>query len=450
MANITPFKGIRYNPEKIKNLADVYTPPYDVISKTEQQYFYDRHPNNIIRLILGITTANDTDTDNPHTRASNYFNTWLSDNILLQGSSPAIYLTSVQFSTNNHDSVTRYGMIVLVGLEPFEKGIILPHEKTFSKVKSERLNLMKACHANFSPIFSLYSDQKNTILKRLKEQASKQLPDMDFIDYKGLRHGLWRITEEPVLRFVGDAMADKTLFIADGHHRYETALNYRSWLSKGDPDFSARHPANFVMMYLSCMDEPGLTILPAHRMLKGFDNSTLDSFVRKADKYFDITTLTFNENDKKEIRNKFLLSLKANSSEKTIGICIKHHPEFYLLKERPKVMEQLFSNELSESLINLDVTVLTRLVFMEILGLDQEMLDNEKMISYTSNAEEAIDAVASNSCDIAFILNPTKIEQVKRVAEEGLIMPRKATYFYPKVIVGQVMHKLFCKPGPIG
>lgn len=442
MATVTPFRGVVYNPDIIQNPADVCTPPYDVISAEEQQQFYERHENNIIRLILGKTFATDTDSNNPHTRAADYFKTWLARQVLIQDETPAIYLTAVEFITERQ-SVTRYGMIARVKLEPFEKKIILPHEKTFSKVKSERLNLMKTCHVNFSPIFALYPDTDNTILNRLKEHAGQRKPDTGFTDYKGLKHCMWRITDGALHQFVADAMSDKTLYIADGHHRYETALNYKNWIAAQHAGFSGDHPANFVMMYMSCMDEPGLTILPAHRLLSGLDDAVLSSFIRNADKYFEITDFPYSDGNKASARLKFQASLKANHSEKTIGVCIKNNPHYYLLKTKPGIMDSLFSDELPDCLITLDVTLLTHLVFMKLLGFDTQRLDNDKLIRYTSDTENALDAVETNTCDAAFILNHTKIEQVKQVAEEGLIMPRKSTYFYPKVITGQVMYKLY-------
>ena len=442
MARIEAFRGICYNPQKIKDPADVCAPPYDVISEHEQQAFYDRHENNVIRLILGKAEDGDTTANNPHTRAAGYFKDWMAGEILAQDDNPAIYLTSVQFTTDTH-SRERFGMIVRVGLEPFDRKIILPHEKTFSKVKSERLELMKRCHVNFSPIFSLYQDSHNAVLNRLKEKTRKILPDTDFEDHEGSRHCLWRITDESVHGFVADYMADKPLFIADGHHRYETALNYRLWLAQNDPGFSPDHPANFVMMYLCGMDEPGLTILPAHRLMVGLAQPVIDSFLEKAKNYFEITVFPFDKENKSVVGNDFRTSLHAAHLDKTIGVCIKSSRNFYLLKTKENVMAQLFSKELPDPLLHLDVSILTYLIFIEILGFNADVLDNEKLIHYTSDAGEAMERVDRNQCDIAFVLNPTKIEQVKQVAEMGLIMPRKSTYFYPKVITGQVMHKLY-------
>ena len=440
MAEIIPFKGILYNLEKINNFADVITPPFDVISKKDQQKFYKSHPNNIIRLILGKSGQKDTNQNNRYTRAADQFNNWLSDGIMIQDTKPAFYLTAIDFSFENR-KVTRYGLIALIRLEPFEKGVVLPHEKTFSGVRSERLELMKACRANLSSIFSLYAD-RNHVFDLLKEAALKNEPDLNFTDASGILHRLWRITDTNLHRHVFDSMKGSKIFIADGHHRYETALKYREYLSENDPDFNEDHPANYVMMYLCSMEDPGLVILPAHRMLREVDESRLNTSIEKAENYFDIKTISFKEETFEKAREEFISCLKSDVSKNTIGIFVKNRLKFYLLMLKPNVMEQKFGNEIPESLKYIDVTVLTRLIFMEILGFDRERLDNDKLIGYSSIAEEAVEKVNAGKYDIAFILNPTRIEQVRRIAEEGLIMPRKATYFYPKVIVGQVLNKL--------
>ena len=442
MAVIKPFQGIVYNSEIIKDPADVCTPPYDVISEKEREDFYLRHPNNIVRLDFGKKYESDTENDNSFTRAADYFNQWLDKGILIEDPKPAIYLTAVEFEANGNN-VVRFGMIVRVKIEPFEKGIILPHEKTFSKVKSERFNLMKACHANFSPIFSLYSNSDNSIIHRLKNQVDLRKPDLDFVDSHGLGQRMWRITDGSLLAAVAQDMVNNTIYIADGHHRYETALNYRNWISENTNDFSKEHPANFVMMYLSCMDEPGLLIFPAHRLLTGLDKDSTKSFIDKAKPYFDITIFPYGADNKNTVRIKFHEVLESNKANQTIGVSFNNNQTLYVLKTKPHIMENLFSDEIPPSLINLDVTVLTHLIFMKLLGFDTERLDNEKLISYTSIWENALDKVDSEECQAAFILNPTRMDQVKEVSEAGLIMPRKSTYFYPKVITGQVLNKLF-------
>lgn len=436
MARILPFQGIHYNPDFIKDFGDVTTPPYDVITTSWRDAFYERHPNNIIRLILGKTTATDSEKDNPHTRAAAFYRKWLDDKIFVRCETPALYLSAVDFSAEDQ-SYTRYGLIAQVGLEPFEKKIILPHERTFSKIKSERLELMKVCKANFSPIFSLYLDGSG-ILARLIEAAERTTAEMDFWDSNNHRQRLWRLTDENLHRFVCDGFKEKRLFIADGHHRYETALAYRDWLKKTDPGFDQNHPANNIMMYLCSMNDPGMRIFPAHRLMSGVGKQTCQELLSKAKTDFNITKFPCNADGEKRL----LSQLKDSDADCRIGLCLNGHPNFYLLHLKPGVMEKRFANELPESLRKLDVTVLTRLIMMHMLGYHLEELDNPKLITYNSRFDEAIAAVSSGSHEVAFIMRPTKIEQVQQVAEEGLIMPRKSTYFYPKVLTGQVLNDL--------
>ena len=441
MGKIIPFRGVVYHPEKIKNFASVVTPPFDVISEEDQQKAYDSHPQSIIRLILGKKTENDTSKNNPFTRAAQFFSEWLAKDILVQDQAASFYLTSVEFLFENKP-IIRWGFISLVGLEAFEKGIVIPHERTFSKVKSERLELIKACRANFSPIFSMYSDPQNEILDLLKDAVSGKRPDIDFVDNNEQHHKLWRITDVNIHRHVAEAMKAKKIFIADGHHRYETALNYRNWLQKNVTDFSLDHPANNVMMYLSSMEDPGMIILPAHRMLNEVPAVDRVALIQKAVDFFDIVKIPFENDVRENARIEFISRLRSNMSRTNIGIFMKDQQKFYLLKLKPDVMERIFGDEVSESLRDLDVTVLTRLIFMKILGFDQARLDNEKLIAYASDDQKAIEAVSAGKHDITFILNPTKIEQVRRIAEDGWVMPRKGTYFYPKVITGLVINKL--------
>jgi len=440
MAEVIPFNGILYNTEKIGSLADVATPPYDVISKEEQINFYNRHPLNIIRLILGNETESDDEKNSRYTRAAAFFKEWLTDGVLVQDSVPAFYLSSVEFSVGKK-VIRRFGIIACVRLEPFEKGIILPHEKTFSKIKSERLQLMKVCHANFSPVFSLFPGKIDT-LTVLEKSALSGTAHFDFTDDKGHRHLLWKITDPVIKQNISDAYKDKILYIADGHHRYETALNYREWVSKNNPEFSATHPANFIMMYLCSMEDPGLIILPAHRLLTGVMESNLHGFEHKASRYFDITQIPFDPKMPDKSVRMFVSALRSESLTNKIGVLIKNIKIFYILSLKQQIMETKYGNELPESLMHLDITVLTKLILPEILGFDQADFDDEKLITYTSSDNDAMEQISSGKCDIAFILNPTKIGQVQRIAGEGLIMPRKSTYFYPKVITGEVMNKL--------
>ena len=439
MANILPFKGIRYNQNIIGDISKVATPPYDVISEEEQDVFLKRDQNNIIRLILGSTK--DKTPGDFHTKAAEYFSKWRAENILVQDPLPALYQTTIEYSVNNKKMI-RSGIIALAELEPFDKGIILPHERTFSKVKSERLNLLKKCHANFSSIFSIYSDPENLIQEKIKETVGDTLPDIDFVDDSGHRHKMWSVTDPLVHGYVSAAMNKKTIYIADGHHRYETALNYRDLVAKETPSFSSDHPANFIMMYLCSMEDPGLSILPAHRILTGIDSSALNGLVEKCREFFDVTSIPVTRDSINKSVDKLVSALRENAASNIIGVCIKDIEKIYLMKLKPGVMDKKHKNKLSSAIRNLDVTVLSRLIFKDMLNFDQSMLDDKNLFSYTTDESEAVKKVLSEKSDIAFILNSTKVDQVRRIAKEGEVMPRKSTYFYPKVITGQVMNDL--------
>ena len=438
MAEVVPFRGVLYNTDIIENIADVVAPPYDVISPAEQEGFYQQHPNNVIRLILGKPEAGDTGQHDIHTRSAGYFNQWLENKTLVQDSEPAFYLTSVTFKVEDQN-ITRYGIIGNVRLEQFDKGIILPHERTFSKVKSERLRLMQLCHSNFSPIFGLYADG-NGILSQLKIRAESQAPDMDIVDGKGLRHKLWRITDPETQYHVTNSLSEQAIYIADGHHRYETALNYREWVKENTSNFDDQHPANFVMMSLSSLKDPGMVIFSAHRLIKDAPAGVTATLLAKAESYFDIQA--FPTDDMASTLAAFDQALVSNSHQNAIGLYIKEQSALVVMVLKKGVMDHRYGEEMPEALRDLDVSVLTRLLMMDLLEFDQARLDDATKIGYATTSRAAVEAVDNNEADMAFILNPTKIEQVQRVSQEGLIMPRKSTYFYPKVISGQVFNLL--------
>jgi uncharacterized protein (DUF1015 family) len=439
MAVVVPFRGVLYNNDIIGNLSDVVAPPYDVISPLEQEGFYQQHPNNVIRLILGKPKDGDTGQHDIHSRSAGYFNQWMENKTLIQDPDPAFYLTSVSFEVESQ-TVTRYGVIGNVRLETFDKGIVLPHERTFSKVKSERLRLMQLCHSNFSPIFGLYADG-NGILAQLKKRADIQSPDMDIIDGKGLRHKLWRIIDPETQSHVSSSLEGQAIYIADGHHRYETALNYRQWVKENTPNFDENHPSNFVMMSLSSLNDPGMVIFPAHRLIKETPVDDIEKLLEKAASYFDIRIFTGND-DMNSALKEFDRTMASQSGRNVIGLYTQQKSALFVMVLKEGVMARKYSKEMHEALLDLDVSVLTRLLMMDLLGFDQARLDDATKIGYATTSKAAVTAVQNGEADMAFILNPTKIEQVQRVAQEGLIMPRKSTYFYPKVISGQVFNLL--------
>ncbi len=441
MAVVLPFQGIFYDTGKIENLSEVTTPPYDIISGKEQEAFYTRHPHNIIRLDKNMPTAADTDADNPYTRAAGCFRDWLDQKILIRDPIPAYYLTRIDFELEGK-TVSRFGLIARVRLEPFDKGVVLPHEETFSKVKSERLELMKACQANFSHIFSIFSD-KDRVMAALTDFAAGKGADQDFFDDAGHRHRLWRITDPDLVKSVADGFADRRLYIADGHHRYETALNYRNWLAQQTPELPADHPANYIMMYLCPVQDQGLIILPTHRLLSDIDAQQSEAFRIAAQDYFDITEMPVDPAQTKTALNCLQSAMAAENGVHRIGLLMKHQPKCAMMTLKPGIMEKIFAGQIPSPLLQLDVTVLTRLVLMKIMNMAPEDLDDPEKMAFTSNVRHAAAAIASGTHDVAFILNPPTNDQVRKIAEAGLTMPRKTTFYYPKVITGQVMNALF-------
>jgi uncharacterized protein (DUF1015 family) len=438
MAVVKPFKGIRYNTEKL-NISKVVAPPYDVISDEEQDAYYACDPYNIIRLILGKHLKGDDKTKNRYSRALECYTTWQDDDYLIRDNQPSLYVTSMEFSIDNK-KYKRYGLIALVRLEQFEAGVVKPHEKTFSKVKSERLKLMIACQANFSPIFSLFPDSDRNVLNTLLQTVDNQPPELSFEDDKNQYHKLWRILDPEVHTKIEQAMSSKPIFIADGHHRYETGLQYLRYLEEKQDDLSETHPARYIMMYLSSMDDPGLVIRPAHRQLTHVPDHHLQKFINKVTRYFDIKTLPFNKDTQSEVQDQFIRELTKGKDLHRLGAYYKNHSAFILLTLKPDVLDN--EQNIPPALRDLDVTLLTQIIFERILERDQKSLDDENQITYTTSIEEAVSNVDQGKCDMVMLLNPTRIDQVEAVANAGLTMPRKSTYFYPKVITGLVINDL--------
>jgi len=442
MARVRPFRGVLYNQEKIPDLKALVTPPHDVISPKEQEEYYRVHPNNMIRLILGKISPEDTEHNNRYTRAAQFFRSWLQEEILTQDKNSAFYVTEMDFRMNG-ESRTRLGFVALVGLERFEKGIIRPHEKTFSATNADRLKLISASQANFSPIFSLFSDRDDEILGSLRAAIEPLQPDLDFEDLKGYGHRLWRVTDEKVHREIEQKFADRPVYIADGHHRYGTALEYRDQIKSQQPALPPDDPCNFVMMYLTSMNDPGLALRPVHRVVCDVKQEAVEGFIHKARAYCHVETLDIGPLDREEIEKAYLEKIMTDTNSTVIGAALRDDNGFHVLRVREGVMDRIIGQEIPKPLRKLDVTMVTKLVLEEILGLNGSTMDDEASILYLSTVEEALDAVHKRKCPIALILNPTRLNEVKEVSDAGLIMPRKSTYFYPKVMDGLVINKIW-------
>jgi len=442
MAIIAPFRGITYNFHSGQDLSRLVAPPYDVISEEEQDAFYQADPHNVIRLILGKRKIGDSDWDNRYTRAADYLKRWESDGTLIRADQPCVYLTSLIYEPGNGEPQrTRWGLIALVRIEDEDSGVILPHEKTFSAHRDDRLKLMRACNSQFSQIFALYEDSDNTILNACKNAVDSP-PQIvfDFVD--GTKHQMWSLESRSLLKKVAKAMSSKSIFIADGHHRYETSRNFRNIMRRKYGRRSGNGAYEYVMMYLSNMNDEGLTILPSHRLIKSAPGFQVGTFLETLGTWFDITKFPFPSANISKKSADLKKGLEEAGRFNTV-IAFYHHmaDQCYLLSLKPNVRWEI-DDGLHPSLKKLDVLVLSRFILKRGLGFSKEDLDNDKIFHYQSSMKTAVSQVESGNYQMTFLLNPTKIDHVKEIASNSLVMPRKSTYFHPKVITGMVFNKI--------
>ncbi len=442
MAVIAPFKGLTYNLERLDDISNLIAPPYDVISEEEQEGYYETDPYNVIRLILGKKKIGDTDWDNRYTRSADVYKRWESEEILIRTDTPSMYVTSLAYDPGDgRGPRVRWGLIVLVRIEDEDSGIILPHERTFSAHRDDRLKLMRACGAQLSQVFGLYEDQENSVFGALRK-AIEAPPGIscDFSD--GTSHQLWVVQDRSIFRKVADAMYDKSIIIADGHHRYETSRSFRNMMRARYGWRPPNRAYEFVMMYLTNMNDVGMAILPSHRLIKKCEPFQLDPFLDSLKQWFEIAALSSSKSDpaSQSLELKSMLEEKGRSTS-AIGFHCHGNNNCYLFSLKEGVRDAM-GEDLHPSLKELDVLVLSRFIFQKSLGFSKEELDNEEIFHYQSDMVEALSLVDSGNYQMAFLLNPTKMEHVKEVTGNALIMPRKSTYFYPKVLTGLVFNKI--------
>lgn len=440
MAEIAPFRGLLYSTEKIPDLSKVVIPPYDVISPKEQEWLHELSPYNMVRLELGKATPGDSTENNAHTRAASYFHKWQEEKILIRDDQPAVYYYELDYALNPQMRQTRYGFICLLRLEDFSGGRVRPHEKTFKAVRDERLALMRSCRANLSPVFALYADPSQLVDHHLKSGRESQ-PFLSFKDYQGMEHRLWRVKNLNILRQVRALMLDKAIFIADGHHRYETALAYRS-IQRETYGVSKPHASfEYIMVYLSNLNQGGLIILPTHRLLRHLPVWEQADFLKKLRIFFDVLSHEPTESGQLEWRSQ--LEAGRARKETVIGFYSRNADSFFLLKaKREPISSYLAHRGLPEVLHSLDVVVLDQIVLRQLMGLAEDFLASEQNIHFKHDLIDGLLQVQSGAYEAGFFINPTRIEQVQEVASCGLIMPHKSTYFYPKVWSGVVIHPL--------
>lgn len=428
MADIRPFRALRYDLEKAGSIEELTCLPYDIISEEQRQEFLRRNPSNVIRLEL----PRDEDAqDGPYACAGRTLQEWLEKGILKQDMDEGIYIYEEEFlsQVDHGEKKTLRGLICLVRLEEFSAGVVLPHEETLSKAKQDRFQLMQATGCNFSQIYSLYQDEQHVTRQRLDRLAESCAPRYAFSD--GLvTHRLWVVNDPVAIRALQEDFAARKLYIADGHHRYETALNYRRWCQEQDRYCPG---ADYVMMMLADMADPGLVVFPTHRLVRGLENFSGHELMVSCEEHFDVEVQSGRQAAEEKLADAYA------QGKHTFAFYDGHKWHTITLKDEA-VLDTLLPG-LSTASRRLDVTILHNLVLERCLGIDKENMANQVNLTYTRSTEEAIASVDAGESNCCFLLNPTRVEEIGQVAANGEKMPQKSTYFYPKLITGLVMNR---------
>ncbi len=434
MAEIRPFRAVYYNKSVVGNLSDVICPPYDIINPQLEEELYQRSKYNFVRIEHNRQLPQDADIDNRYTRSGDKLKQWLEQKVLITSKIPAIYIHDHYFISQGRQ-YRRRGLIVRVKIEEWHKNIIRPHEGTLAEARSDRINLLEAIKANTSPIMTLYEDREKRIHSILESQKTNNIL-ISTKDDNGERHEVWQVAEPQAVSEICDSFADKALYIADGHHRYESALIYKRQLTASSSVTRADAAFNFAMMTLMDFGDPGLVILPPHRLLRGLPESKLAGLADKLGSFFDIEYLPLNMADLWQ-RVDGLLTDKSKIKLILFGL---DRQNLSLLALRDVVaadrMIPYFHSELYK---RLDVSIVDHVILEELLGLSSE---DEIKISYNYDRRDAVNDVLNQEHQLAFIVSPVKAETIKEIADAGDRMPRKSTYFYPKLPSGLIINRL--------
>ena len=410
---VIPFRGLRYNATQVESIENVIAPPYDVIKSDERVALEARHPANIIRLILSQPQDNDTDHENQYTRAAVRMKQWISDGTLVRDTTPRYYIYDQSFNAPDGKNYTRRALIALVKLEPFENRVVLPHEKTHAGPKADRLNLMRECHANLSPIFLLYADPAGDIERIMEGFTDTNQPQIDCPETFGSTHQLWCLDDTERNREIQTLFSTKPLLIADGHHRYETALAFRDEMAQ-----QTSNGYGYMMVNLVRMESPGLAVLAIHRLLSNLNADRIAHAIAKLPETFEVH----------EIDTQAALMAQLDTmSGKSPAVGMYTADDTYRLL----IPHSTPPNQLDVTLVQ--ETLIKNLFQIETLA---------EHISYTAYTDDAVAHVKEDTDSVALLMNPTPVEQVLDVAMAGSTMPQKSTYFYPKMATGLVLNPL--------
>lgn len=420
--DIKPLDAIVYNQEKV-NIKEVIAPPYDVITSDYQDELYKKSPYNVVRLIL-------TKGDNRYNDAKDFFEKWLDEKVLIHTQKPCILYLIQKYTTENGKAIERKGFIAKNKIEKFETKKVLPHEFTMGGPKEDRLKLTKACGANFSQIFLVYNDPQKQIENKILPKLQGQKPFIDVVDDNGVQNIVYLIDNEDDIKVFEETLQDKSVLIADGHHRYETAMAYS--------EISDNSQAKYVMSYFTNADDENLIIFPTHRIITKFIEPYI--LLEAVKKYFDLEEYTFNSSNKQKVKEQFLEAIeKSNAKVISMGLYMKNVNKFYLLKLKEGMTDLV---DAPDVLKKLDLSVLHDLIITKELGYSKEEQMSQNGIKYIKQEFEAFDMIDTGKAEASFIMAYPKMKDIIEISSQGQRMPQKSTYFYPKLLSGIVINPL--------
>ncbi len=433
MADIHPFRALRYDLQRV-SASQVVTQPYDKITPAMQDRYYAASPYNLVRIILGRREPEDIPVNNVYTRAAAYGQQWRAEGIFRQDDSPSVYAYSQAFTAPSGPSFERRGFIALGRVEDYSAKVVFRHEQTLSKPKADRLDLLRTTRAHYEQLFLLYEDSGE--IDSLLIPEPNAAPTIDVSDEYGVAHWVWQISDPAVIASVQKKMRDKKLVIADGHHRYETALNFRDECRAAAGSHSdAQAPYEFVMMTFVNMNDPGLLVLPTHRVVHSLHSFSVDEFQKSSSRFFKVEEIVAGLD---ATRATTLLRERGRAGTALLAVTVDR--AFVLHSPKPAAAQ--FLTGLSPRQRGLDVVQLHKCLLEGVLKLSEESIRNQQNLSYLRDASEALDQVRKGAADIAFLMNPCPVAQVRDVAFAGEVMPQKSTDFYPKLLSGLTIYAL--------
>jgi uncharacterized protein (DUF1015 family) len=433
MADLRPFRALRYDLQKVSP-SQVVTQPYDKITPAMQERYYAASPYNLVRIILGHRMADENAGDNVYTRAAAYARKWRAEGIFREDSAPSVYAYSQAFTAPSGSEFERKGFIALGRVEDYAAKIVFRHEQTLSKPKADRLDLLRATRAHYEQLFLLYEDSGE--VDSLLAPGPNAAPAIDVVDEYGATHRVWQISDPSVIAAVQKKMSDKKLVIADGHHRYETALNFRDECrAVAGAGANPQAAYEFVMMTFVNMNDPGLLVLPTHRVVHSLGSFSVDAFQKSTRRFFEVEEV---DPALDGARATALLGERGRAGTALLAVTADRA----FLLHSPKAAATQFFSGLSTRQQALDVVQLHKVLLEGVLNLSEESIRNQQNLSYLRDASEALDQVRKGAANIAFLMNPCPVKQVRDIAFAGEVMPQKSTDFYPKLLSGLTIYAL--------